>query len=108
MFQENFRYIYRHNAHNKPRASYNKEINETSLSGHYKLILSLLFWSYFSRIPPITIQYRISKTLNTTKFLHVLVKELLKGNMYKSNRDIFVTFTETFQGVLYNHTPLKV
>ena len=41
-------------------------------------------------------------------FLHDLDQELLKGKMYKSNKEIYSTFTKVFRLVLYKHAPLKV
>ena len=81
-------------------------IFEVGLSDHHKLILSF-FRSYFSRIPPKTIQYRKYKTFKESSFLYQLDQELLKGVMYKSNRDMFSTFTETFRRVLHKQTPLE-
>ena len=47
------------------------------------------------------------ETFNVSSFLHELDQELLKGNMYKNNIDMFSTFTETFRRVLNKHAPLK-
>ena len=91
---------------NRPRSFSKMGIYETGLSDHHRLILSF-FWSYLSRIPPKTIQYRKYKTFNESSFLHELDQELLKGDMYKNNRDMFSTFTETFRRVLDKHAPLK-
>ena len=79
---------------------------ETGQRDYHKLILSF-FRSCFSRIPPKTVQYRKYKTFNESSFLHELDQELLKGDMYKNNRDMFSTFTETFRRVLDKHAPLK-
>ena len=91
---------------NRPRSFLKTGIFETGLSDHHKLILSF-FRSYFSRIPPKTIQYRKYKTFKESPFLYELDQELLKGDMYKNNRDMFSTFTETFRRVLDKHAPLK-
>ena len=91
---------------NRPRSFLKTGIFETGLSDHHKLILSF-FRSYFSRIPPKTIQYRKYKTFKESSFLYELDQELLKGDMYKNNRDMFSTFTETFRRVLDKHAPLK-
>ena len=42
-------------------------------------------------------QYRKYKTFNESSFLHELDQELLKGDTYKNNRDMFSTFTETLR-----------
>ena len=91
---------------NRPRSFLKTGIFETGLSDHHKLILSF-FRSYFSRIPPNTIQYRKYKTFKESSFLHELDQELLKGDMYKNNIDMFSSFTETFRRVLDKHAPLK-
>ena len=44
-------------------------------------------------------QYRKYKTFNESSFLHELDQERLKGDMYKNNKDMFSTFTETFRRV---------
>ena len=87
---------------NRPRRFLRTGIFEAGLSDHHKLILSF-FRSYFSRIPPKTIQYKKYKTFKESS-----ERELLKGDMYKNNRDIFSTFTETFRRVLDKHAPLKM
>ena len=91
---------------NRPRSFLKTGIFETGLNDHHKLILSF-FRLYFSWIPPKTIQYRKYKTFKESSFLYELDQELLKGDMYKNNRDMFSTFTETFRRVLDKHAPLK-
>ena len=81
-------------------------IFETGLSDHHKLIVSF-FRSYFSRTPPKTVQYRKYEIIKESSFLYELGQELLKGDMYKNNRDMFSTFTEAFRRVLDKHEPLK-
>ena len=46
-------------------------------------------------------------TFNKSSFLNELDPELLKGDMYINNRDMFSTFTEIFRRVLDKHAPLK-
>ena len=91
---------------NGPRILLKTGIFETGVSDHHKLILSY-FRSYFSRIPPKTIQYWKYKTFNESSFLHELDQELLKGDMYEKNRDMFSTFTESLRRVLNKHLPFK-
>ena len=79
---------------------------ETDLNDHHKLILS--FFRSFFKDSTKTIQYRKYKTFNESSFLHELDQELLKGDMYKNNRDMFSKFTETFRRVLDKHVPLKM
>ena len=92
---------------NRPRSFLKTRIFETGLSDDHKLILSV-FRSYFSRIPPETIQYRKYKTFKEFSFLYELNQELLKGDIYKKkNTDMFSTFTETFRRVFDKYAPLK-
>ena len=91
---------------NRPRSFLKTGIFETGLSNDHKLILSV-FRSYFLRIPPDTIQYRKYKTFKEFSFLYELNQELLKGDIYKNNRDMFSTFAETFRRVLDKYAPLK-
>ena len=91
----------------RPRRFHKTGIFETGFSDHHKLILSV-FRSYFIRIPPKTIEYRNYKNFNETIFLHDLDQELLKGEMYKSNNEMYSTFTKIFRLVLDKHAPLKV
>ena len=58
-------------------------------------------------IPPKTAQYRKYITFKESSFLHELDQELLKGDMYENNRDMFSTCTETFRRVRDKHAPLK-
>ena len=92
---------------NRPRSFHKTDIFETGFSDHHKLILSV-FRSYFIRIPPKTIEQRNYKNLNETVFLHYLDQELLKGEMYKSNNEMYSTFTKVFRLLLEKHGPLKV
>ena len=92
---------------NRPRSFHKTGIFETGFSDHHKLILSV-FRSYFIRIPPKTIEYRNYKNFNETIFLHDLDQELLKGEMYKSNNQMYSIFTKVFRLVLDKHAPLKV
>ena len=53
-------------------------------------------------------QCRKCKTFNESSFLYELDQELLKGDLYKNNRDKFSTFTETCRRVLDKRAPLKM
>ena len=75
--------------------------------GDHKLILSV-FHSHFIRIPPKIIEYRNYKNFNETVFLHDPDQELVKGEMYKSNNEMYSTFTKLFKLVLDKHAHLKV
>ena len=92
---------------NRPRCFHKTGIFETGFRDHHKLILSV-FCSYFIRIPPRTIEYRNYKTFNETVFLHELDQELPKGEMYKSNNEIYSTFAKVFRLILDKHASLKV
>ena len=82
---------------NRPSSFYKTGIFKTGLSDQHKLILSF-FHSYFTRIPPKTLQYSNYKTLSETTFYMSLVKNILKGECL---------FTKTFREVLDKHAPLK-
>ena len=92
---------------NRPRSFHKTGIFETGFSDHHKLILSV-FRSYFIRIPPKTIEYGNYKNFNETAFIRDLDQELLKGEMYKSNNEMYSTFTKIFRLVLDEQAPLKV
>ena len=65
------------------------------------------FRSYFTRIPPKTIEYRKHKTFDKSKFLHDLDQELLKDEIYENNEEMYSIFTRIFQNVLNKNAPLK-
>ena len=91
---------------NRPRCFHKTSIFEIGISDHHKLILSF-FLSYFTRIPPKTIEYRKYKTFDKSKYLHDLDQELLKGAMYQNNEEMYSNFTRIFQNVINKHAPLK-
>ena len=91
---------------NRPGSFHKTDIFKIGISNHHKLILSV-FCSYFTRIPPKTIEYRNYKNFNETVFLHDLDQELLKGEMYKSNNEMYSTFTKVFRLLLDIHAPLN-
>ena len=80
---------------NRSRSFHNTAIIETGLSDHHKLIISFLK-SYSIRLPPKKIEYRNYKKFDTNKFLRDLDKEMLKGEMYSNNNDMYVTFHKGF------------
>ena len=92
---------------NRPRNFHKTGILEIGFSDHDKLILSV-FRSCFIRIPPKTIEYRNYRNFNGTIFLHDLDQELLKDEMYKSNNEMYSSFTKVFRLVLDKDAPLKV
>ena len=92
---------------NRPRSFHKTGIFETGFSDHHKLILSV-FRSYFIRIPLKTIEYKNYKNFDQTVFLHDLDHELLKGEMYKSNNEMYSTYTKVFRLVLDKNASLKV
>ena len=92
---------------NRPRSFHKWGIFEKGFSDHHKLILSV-FRSYFIRIPPKIIEYRNYKNFNETVFVHDPDQELVKGEMYKSNNEMYSTFTKLFRLVLDKRAPLKV
>ena len=80
---------------NRPRSFHKSSIFETGISDHHELILSF-FHSYFTRIPPKTIEYRKYKTFDKIKILHDLDQELLKGAIYQNNEEMYSMFTTIF------------
>ena len=91
---------------NRPGSFCKTNVFETGISDHHKLILSF-FRSYFTRIPPKTIEYRKYKTFDKSKFLRDLDQELLKGAIYQNNEEMYSIFTRIFQNVLNKHAPIK-
>ena len=92
---------------NRPRSFYKTGIYETGISDHHKMILTL-FRSHYAKLPPKTIEYRDYKRFYNENFLHDLDQELLKGEMYKGEKDeMFSTFFKIFRSVLDRHAPLK-
>ena len=81
---------------NRPSSFHKTGIFETGFSDHHKLMPSV-FRSYFILIPPKIIEYRNYKNFNETVFLHDLDQELLQGEMYKSNNEMYSTFTKVFR-----------
>ena len=92
---------------NRPRSIHKTGIFETGFRDHRKLILSV-FYSYFIRTPPRTIEYRNYKNFNETVFLHELDQELPKSEMCKSNNEMYSTFTKVFRLEPDKHASLKV
>ena len=74
---------------NMPRSFHKMIIFETGISNRHKLIVSV-FCSYFTSIPPEAIEYRNYRNFNETVFLHDLDQELPKGEMYKSNNEMYI------------------
>ena len=91
---------------NKPRSFQKTSIVETGISDHHTLIFSL-FRSHFERLPSKNIQYRNYKNFIPESFLHYLDQELLKGEMYKPNNEMYTTFTKVFRTALDKFAPLK-
>ena len=91
---------------NRPRSFHKTAIFETGFSDHHKLILSV-FRSYFIRILPKTIEYRNYKNFNETAFLRDLDQELLKGQMYKSNNEMYSTLTKELSKAIMNKSKIR-
>ena len=91
---------------NRPRSFHKTSIFEAGISDHRKSILSF-FRSYFTRIPPKTIDYRKYKTFVESKFLRDIDQELLKGAIYQNNEEMYSIFTKIFQNNLIKHLPVK-
>ena len=91
---------------NKPRSFQKTSVLETGISDHHKLIATL-FRSKFTHLPPKKVKYRDYKKFDNYSFLHELEEELLKGEMYKSNKDMYTVFTNVFSSVVNKHAPLK-
>ena len=91
---------------NRTTSFHNTAITETGISDHHKLITSF-FRSHFERIPPKKVEYRNYKKFNVTNFLRDLDQEMIQGEMYKYNNDMYSTFSDIFRSVLDRHAPLK-
>ena len=83
---------------NRPKSFHKTSIFQTGISDPQKLILSFSR-SCFMRIPSKTLEYRKYKTFGKSKFLHDLDQELLKGEIYQNNEEIYSIFTRIFQNV---------
>ena len=66
---------------------------EAGISNHHKMTLSV-FRSYFTRISPKTIKYLNYENFSETVFLHDLDQELLKGEMYKCNNEMYSRYLD--------------
>ena len=91
---------------NKPRSFQKTSVFETGISDHHKLIATL-FRAKFTYLPTKKVKYRNYKKFDNYSFLHELEQELLKGEMYKSNKDMYSVFTNVFISVVNKHAPLK-
>ena len=90
---------------NRTRSFHNTVITETGISNH-KLITSF-FRSHFEQIPPKKVEYRNYKKFNLTDFSRDLDQEMIQGEIYKYNNDMYSTFVDAFRSVLDRHAPLK-
>ena len=91
---------------NSARSLHNTAITEIGISDYHKLINSF-FRSNFEGIPPKNVEYRNYKKFNVTNFLRDLDQEMIQGEMYKYNSDMYSTFSDIFRSVLDRHSPLK-
>ena len=91
---------------NTPRSFHNTAITKTGISDYHKLITSF-FRSHFERIPSKKVEYKNYKKFNVKNFLGELDQEIIQGEMYKSNNDMYSTFSDVFRSVLDRHALLK-
>ena len=91
---------------NRRRSFHNTAITETGISDHHKLMTSF-FRSRFERIPPTKVEYRNYNKFNVSNSLRDLDQEMVQGEMYKYNNDMWSTFSDIFRSVLGRHAPLK-
>ena len=91
---------------NTPRSFHNTAITKTGISDHHKLITSF-FRSHFERIPSKKVEYGNYKKFNVKNFLGELDQEMIQGEIYKSNNDMYSTFSDVFRSVLDRHALLK-
>ena len=91
---------------NRSRSFHNMAIIEIGISDHHKLITSF-FRSHFERSPRIKAEHRNYKKFDVTNFLRDLDQEMIQGEMYKYNNDMYSTFSDVFRSVLDRHAPLK-
>ena len=92
---------------NRTRRFHNTAIRETGISDHHKLITSF-FRSHFERIPPKKNEYRNYNKFDIKNVLRDLHQEMIQGEMYKYNNDMYSTFSDVFRSVLDRHAPLKM
>ena len=88
------------------RSFHDAAVTETGISDHNKLITSF-FRLHFERIPPQKVEYRNYKKFDVTNFLRDLDQEMIQGEMYKYNNDMYSTFSDVFISVLDRHATLK-
>ena len=91
---------------NRTRNFHNKAITETGMSDHHKSITSF-FISYLERNPPKKVEYRNYKKFDVAIFLRDLDLEMIQGEMYKYNYDMYSTFSDIFRSMFDRHAPLK-
>ena len=92
---------------NRPRSFHKTSIIETGFSHHHNMIVSF-FRTYFERFKSKKLEYRNYRKFEKTKFLCELDQELLNGKMYKTQNNMFTTFTDVFRSVIDKHAPYKV
>ena len=88
------------------RSFHKASIIETGCSDHHNLIFCF-FRTHFERLKSKKLEYRNYKKFDESKFLFKLDQELLKGKMYKTQNNMFTTFTDVFRSVLNKHISLK-
>ena len=88
---------------NKPNSFQKSVTTKTGLSDCHKLV-STIFRSTFTKLPPKTIKYRSYKTYDKQNFLHELDQRLIQGDIYKTD-DSYSKLTEILSEV--EHAPLK-
>ena len=91
---------------NRTRSFHNPSITETGISDHHKLITSFST-SHFERIRPKIVECRNYKKFDETHFLRDLDQEMIQGEMYKYDNDMYSTFSDVFISILDRHAPLK-
>ena len=90
---------------NRPNSFQKTVTTETGLSDCHKLV-STVFRSTFTKLPPNTVRYRSYKTYDKQNFFHELDQKLIQGDIYKTD-DSYSKLTEIMSEVLEKHAPLK-
>ena len=91
---------------NRTRSFHNTAVTETGINDNHKLKTSF-FQSHFQQIPPKKIEYRNYKKFDVTRFIRDLEQEIIEGEIYKYNNDMYSTFCDVFRSVLNRHAPLE-
>lgn len=91
---------------NRPNCFQKTTTVVSGLSDVHNMIVTFLR-AHFKKLPPKQITYRDYKKFNEHKFLHELDQEMIKGEFYKNETNIYEDFSSVFKRVADKHAPLK-